>query len=76
MEDKAKFIEAVGQALHDYSRESVVKVEYMEITHTHDGETYTKEVARITFKNGYQKDVNVSCCSCIAILYALYEGLL
>lgn len=76
MENKAKFIEAVGQALCDYSRESVVKAEYMELPYTHDGRTYTREVARITFKGGYQKDINVGYSSCLAILSDLYKGLL
>ena len=76
MEDKAKFIEAVGQALCDYSREPVVKAEYLEIPYTNYNEAYTKEVARITFKDGYQKDIGVSCSSCLSILCDLYKGLL
>ena len=75
MENKAKFVEAIGQALRDYSREQVSKAEYMEIPYTHDGMTYTREIVRVTFKNSYQKDIDVSCSSCLAILYAMYKGL-
>ena len=76
MEDKAKFVEAVGQALRDYSRENVVKAEYMEIPYTHDDMNYTREIVRITFKDGWQQDIGVSCSSCLAMLNDLYKGLL
>lgn len=76
MEDKAKFAEAIGQALRDYSREAVVKAEYMKIPYTNDNESYTREIVRITFKDGWQKDIGVDCDSCLAMLHDLYKGLL
>ena len=77
MENKAKFIEAIGAALRDYSRECVVKAEYIEVEKKRaDGtRTFITEIARITYQNGYTKDISVSGSSCLAILHDIFINL-
>lgn len=67
MENKAKFIKVVGEALRDYSRESVIKAEYR----TENGGEFIK----ITYESGNSIDVCVSGDSCIAIMTDLYHAL-
>ena len=68
MQDKAKFIQAIGEALHEYAtRTEVVKAEYVR-----DG---YEEYAVITFTGDSQKHVCITADSCLAIMNDIYKAL-
>lgn len=68
MEDKAKFVQAIGQALHKYAiRTDVIGAEYMQGGH--------EEFAVITFTDGSQKHICITADSCLAIMNDIYKAL-
>ena len=67
MENKKKFIEGLGMLLIMYSREKVRRLEYIEKD--------SEEFVCITYTNGYEKYVNISGDSCIAIMNDVYKAM-
>ncbi|MBD5143783.1 MAG: hypothetical protein HDT22_09300 [Ruminococcus sp.] len=68
MQDKAKFVQMIGEALHECAtRTEVIKAEYVR-----DG---YEEFAVITFTNGSQKHVCITADSCLAIMGDIYKAL-
>ncbi|MDE6776535.1 MAG: hypothetical protein K2J25_01230 [Oscillospiraceae bacterium] len=68
MEDKEKFVQAIGQVLHEYAtRTEVVKAEYVKNGY--------EEFAVITFADESQKNVCITADSCLAIMNDIYKAL-
>ena len=68
MQDKAKFVQKIGQALHEYAtRTEVLKAEYVQ--------KGCEEFVVITFTNESQKVVCVTADSCLAIMNDVYKAL-
>ena len=65
-EDKAGFVQELGELLRKYSREDVAGLEY----------DPREEVVVITYGNGYQKYANVACDSVIAIMADVYKSMI
>lgn len=65
MDNKAMFLQAIGEALRRYSRESVVSIELAD-----------DDTAVITFENGHTKKVNVACSSPLATMLDIYKALI
>jgi len=67
-ENKAKFIQALGQAMHDYAyRTNVMKSDYVQS----GGEEY----AMLTLSDGSEKSIRITGDSCLAIMYDIYRKL-
>ncbi|MDE6706545.1 MAG: hypothetical protein K2K06_00690 [Oscillospiraceae bacterium] len=68
MQDKAKFVQTIGEALHECAtRTEVIKAEYVQDRH--------EEFAVITFTDGSQKHVCITADSCLAIMGDIYKAL-
>lgn len=68
MQDKAKFVQMIGEALYECaSRTEVVKAEYVR-----DG---YEEFAVITFADESQKHICITVDSCLAIMGDIYKAL-
>ena len=68
MQNKEKFVQAIGEALYEYAtRTEVVKAEYVR-----DG---YEEFAIITFVDESQKIVCITADSCLAIMGDIYKAL-
>ncbi|MDE7094778.1 MAG: hypothetical protein K2O52_07695 [Oscillospiraceae bacterium] len=68
MQDKAKFVHMIGEALHECAtRTEVKKAEYVQ-----DG---YEEFAVITFVDESQKHVCITADSCLAIMNDIYKAL-
>ncbi len=68
VENKAKFVQAIGQALHEYAtRTEVVKAEYVQ--------NRCEEFAVITFADESQKHICITADSCLAIMNDIYKAL-
>lgn len=67
MENKKKFVDELGTILLMYSREKIVKLEYIK--------TESDELVCITYTNGYKKYVNICGDSCIAIMSDVYKAM-
>ncbi|MDE5792670.1 MAG: hypothetical protein K2H66_04005 [Oscillospiraceae bacterium] len=68
MQNKAKFVQMIGEALHECAtRTEVIKIEYVR-----DG---YEEFAVITFIDGNQKYVCITADSCLAIMGDIYKAL-
>lgn len=65
---KEKFVAMLGNALKLYSREEVDSMRYVI-----RGE---RELAEITYTNGYKKYVDITCDSCIAVMSDVYKAML
>lgn len=65
MDNKAMFVQMIGEALKLYSREPVQSIELKD-----------ENTAVITFDNGYTKDVNVAADSPLATMYDIYRVLM
>lgn len=68
-ENKQAFVEALGTILAAFSREEIVRMDY-------DKDSDGFEAVTVRFGNGYEKTVNVSCYSCIAIMHDVYKALM
>ena len=64
MDNKAKFVQAIGEALRNYSRENVEKI------YLADDET-----AIVVFTTGSELKVNVACSSPLATMFDIYKAL-
>ena len=68
MQDKAKFVQMIGEALHECAtRTEVIKAEYVR-----DG---YEEFAVVTFADESQKQVCITADSCLAIMNDIYKAL-
>ncbi|MDE5768657.1 MAG: hypothetical protein K2H29_00235 [Oscillospiraceae bacterium] len=68
MQNKAGFVRAIGEALHEYApRTEVVKAEYVR-----DG---YEEFAIITFTDDSQMNICITADSCLAIMGDIYKAL-
>ena len=68
-ENKAGFIQALGEVLHHYARRTdVVKAEYVQDEH---GE----EFAVITFNDGWNREICITGDSCLTIMQDIYKKL-
>ena len=68
MQDKAKFVQMIGQALHECAtRTEVIKAEYVRNGY--------EEFAVITFVDESQKNVCITADSCLAIMGDIYRAL-
>ena len=68
MQDKAKFVQMIGQALHECAtRTEVIKAEYVR-----DG---CEEFAVVTFTDDSQKTICITADSCLAIMGDIYKAL-
>ena len=65
MDNKAMFVQMIGEALRLYSREPVQSIELKD-----------DSTAVITFDNGYTKSVNVAADSPLATMYDIYKVLM
>ncbi|MDE5792081.1 MAG: hypothetical protein K2H66_00990 [Oscillospiraceae bacterium] len=69
MEDKEKFVQAIGQVLHKYAiRTEVVRAEYVK-------DEKHEEFAVITFADESQKNICITADSCLAIMGDIYRAL-
>lgn len=68
LEDKAGFVRELGELLRRYSREDIAAL-------TYDMDDDGFEAVTIRFGNGYEKTVNVTCDSVIAIMQDVYKAL-
>ena len=68
MQDKAKFVQMIGEALHECAtRTEVLKAEYVQ--------KGCEEFVVITFTDESQKVVCVTADSCLAIMNDIYKAL-
>ena len=68
MQDKAKFVQMIGEALHECAtRTEVLKDEYVQKGY--------EEFVVITFTDESQKVVCVTADSCLAIMNDIYKAL-
>ena len=67
MENKERFIDKLGVILMLYSREKVIKLEYIKEN--------SRECVEITYTNGYKKYVDITGDSCIAIMSDVYKAM-
>lgn len=68
-ENKSDFVRELGELLRRYSREDIAA-----LTYHMDSDGF--EAVTIRFGNGYEKTVNVTGDSVIAILSDVYKGLI
>jgi len=68
LEDKAGFVRELGELLRRYSREDIAALTYHK-----DDDGF--EAVTVRFGNGYEKTVNVTCDSVIAIMTDVYKAL-
>jgi hypothetical protein len=61
MENKATFVTALGELINKHTRLSVDHTEYVT-------DNYNREYVRITYNNGYTKDIDITADSNIAIM--------
>ena len=64
MDNKAKFVQAIGEALRNYSRENVEKIYLAD-----------EDTAIVVFTNGNELKVNVACSSPLATMSDIYRAL-
>lgn len=67
-ENKRAFVEDLGELLHRYSRDDIAA-----LTYHMDDDGF--EAVTIRFGNGYEKTVNVTGNSVIAIMTGVYKAL-
>ena len=68
MQDKAKFVQMIGEALHEYAtRTEVKKAEYVRNGY--------EEFVVITFTDDSQKHICVTADSCLAIMSDICKAL-
>ncbi|MDE5737344.1 MAG: hypothetical protein K2H93_03160 [Oscillospiraceae bacterium] len=68
MQDKAKFVQMIGEALHECAtRTEVLKAEYVQRGY--------EEFVVITYTDESQKVVCVTADSCLAIMSDIYKAL-
>lgn len=67
-ENKRDFVRKLGELLRRYSREDIAA-----LTYHMDDDGF--EAVTIRFGNGYEKTVNVTCDSVIAIMQDVYKAL-
>ena len=68
MQDKAKFVQMLGEALHECAtRTEVLKAKYVQRGY--------EEFVVITFTNENQKVICVTADSCLAIMNDVYKAL-
>ncbi len=68
MQNKAKFVQMIGEALHECAtRTEVLKAEYVKNGY--------EEFTVITFTDGSQKHVCITADSCLAIMNDIYKAL-
>ena len=65
---KAEFVREYGELLKKYTgdRTHIESLEYSE-------NEYHDEIVTVTFRNGYQKQINVTADSIMAITYDIYR---
>ena len=68
LEDKADFVRELGELLRRYSREDIAALTYHK-----DDDGF--EAVTIRLGNGYEKTVNFTCDSVIAIMQDVYKAL-
>ena len=68
MQNKEKFVQMIGEALHECAtRTEVIKAEYVR-----DG---YEEFAVVTFADESQKNICITADSCLAIMGDIYKAL-
>ncbi|MDE5737458.1 MAG: hypothetical protein K2H93_03740 [Oscillospiraceae bacterium] len=68
MQGKAKFVQMIGEALHECAtRTEVIKIEYVR--------KKCEEFAVVTFTDESQKHVCITADSCLAIMNDIYRAL-
>lgn len=68
-ENKADFVRELGELLRRYSREDIAA-----LTYHMDDDGF--EAVTIRYTNGYEKSINVTCDSVIAIMTDVYKAML
>ena len=69
-ENKAAFVEALGEALAKYSELSDVQ----RLVYHKDGDGF--ESVTIYWSHGGERTINVTCDSCAAIMHDVYKALI
>lgn len=67
-ENKAAFVQELGELLAKYTRENISHMEYEEKENV--------EAVIVHFRNGYSKAVDVTGDSCLAIMHDVYKALI
>lgn len=68
-ENKAGFVQELGELLVKYSREDIAGISYEK-----DSDGF--EAVTIRYTNGYEKTANVTGDSCLGIMHDVYKALL